>query len=142
MLLGSTPFSAPFARLARLRSAGITDLRHGNLSRADWFGHDRFLRGEPKRARVVMPTHVVCYAIAACMASRASPLAERVLGDGLVPLPSALGQGRKSGPRSGPSFPFPKTRQKTFYGTNHMNLLVHQGVADQLSTWFCSDTHP
>ena len=34
-LLGATPFSAPFARLAQLRSAGITDLRYGQQARQD-----------------------------------------------------------------------------------------------------------
>src|ERR1700712_2108892 len=31
MLLGDTPLASPLARLATLHSAGITDLRHGNL---------------------------------------------------------------------------------------------------------------
>ena len=31
LLLASTPYSRPFARLGRLRSAGITDLRHGQV---------------------------------------------------------------------------------------------------------------
>ncbi|MGE5116969.1 MAG: esterase/lipase family protein, partial [Betaproteobacteria bacterium] len=30
-VLGATPYAAPLARLGRLRSAGITDLRHGSL---------------------------------------------------------------------------------------------------------------
>ncbi|WP_413916314.1 hypothetical protein [Candidatus Skiveiella danica] len=30
-ILGSTPFTAPFARLGKLRSAGITDLRYGHV---------------------------------------------------------------------------------------------------------------
>ena len=42
MLLGATPYAAPFARLGKLRSAGITDLRHGNLVDEDWVGRDRF----------------------------------------------------------------------------------------------------
>jgi hypothetical protein len=36
LLLSATPYAGPFGRLAKLRSAGITDLRHGNLLDADW----------------------------------------------------------------------------------------------------------
>jgi pimeloyl-ACP methyl ester carboxylesterase len=42
LLLGATPYAAPFARLGKVRSAGITDLRHGNLLDEDWLGRDRF----------------------------------------------------------------------------------------------------
>jgi pimeloyl-ACP methyl ester carboxylesterase len=36
IVLGATPYAAPFARLGKVRSAGITDLRHGNLLDEDW----------------------------------------------------------------------------------------------------------
>ena len=45
LLLGASKFSAPLARLGQLRSAGITDLRHGNVRDADWTGRDRFAHG-------------------------------------------------------------------------------------------------
>src|SRR4029079_9891005 len=45
-VLGATPYAAPFARLGKIRSAGITDLRYGNLLDEDWAGRDRF---EPAR---------------------------------------------------------------------------------------------
>lgn len=35
-LLGITAYTAPFMRLGGVRSAGIQDLRHGNLMHADW----------------------------------------------------------------------------------------------------------
>ena len=37
-----SPYSAPFARLGKIRSAGITDMRHGTLLEDDWKGRDRF----------------------------------------------------------------------------------------------------
>ena len=37
-VLGLSPYLAPFTRLGRLRSDGITDLRHGNLLESDWQG--------------------------------------------------------------------------------------------------------
>ena len=47
--LGKTPYAAPFARLGQIRSAGVTDLRYGNLLDEDWKGRDRFER-EPNGA--------------------------------------------------------------------------------------------
>ena len=37
-MLGVSPYTAAFARMGRLRSAGITDLRYGNLLSEDWVG--------------------------------------------------------------------------------------------------------
>ena len=44
-------YAAPFGRLARMRSAGITDLRYGSLLDEDWAGGDRFACGPDLRAR-------------------------------------------------------------------------------------------
>ena len=38
VVLGAAPFTGPLARLPRIRSAGVTDLRHGNLLDEDWRG--------------------------------------------------------------------------------------------------------
>ena len=62
LLLGATPYAAPFARLGKVRSAGITDLRHGNLLDEDWVGRDRFARGADRRQPVPLPDGVRCYA--------------------------------------------------------------------------------
>jgi hypothetical protein len=67
LLLGVSPFSAPLARLGKIRSAGITDLRYGNLTDEDWQGRDRFARGDRRRF-VPLPEGVRCYAIAATAA--------------------------------------------------------------------------
>ncbi len=70
-ILGSTPFTAPFARLGKLRSAGITDLRYGHVLDADWQGHDRFHRKPDSRLPLPLPEGVACYAVAATLAVRA-----------------------------------------------------------------------
>ena len=64
ILLGATPYAAPFARLGKVRSAGITDLRHGNLLDEDWGGRDRFARGADRRVPVPLPDGMRCYAVA------------------------------------------------------------------------------
>ena len=93
LLLAQTPYTAPFARLGKIRSAGITDLRHGSLLDEDWHGRDRFARGEdPRRRRCRCPQGVRCYAIAATTGKQAGDLGASLLGDGLVPLASALGR--------------------------------------------------
>ena len=131
VLLGSSPYSRPFARLAQLRSAGITDLRYGHLLDADWQGRERFQRQPDRRLPVPLPEGVNCYAIAATLAAKRSLLADRLTGDGLVPLRSALGQ--HDDPSR--SLAFAANRQSIRYRTNHMQLLSSPAVTQQLLQW-------
>ena len=91
VILGATPYAEPFARLGKVRSAGITDLRHGNLLEEDWIGRDRFALGVDARQIVPLPESVRCAAVAASLARTPGARRERFLGDGLVPVASALG---------------------------------------------------
>ncbi len=50
VLLGVTPYSAPFKRLVELRSSGITDLRFGNVLDSDWQDQD-LQRSNPKQSK-------------------------------------------------------------------------------------------
>ncbi|MEI7538987.1 MAG: alpha/beta hydrolase, partial [Comamonadaceae bacterium] len=136
VLLGSTPYSRPFARLAQLRSPGITDLRYGHLLDADWQGRERFQRQPDRRLPVPLPEGVTCYVIAATLAAKRSLLADRLTGDGLVPLRSALGQ--HDDPAR--SLAFAENRQSILYRTNHMGLLSSPAVTRQLLQWLSSRT--
>ena len=131
VLLGSTPFSKPFTRLVQLRSAGITDLRYGHLLDADWQGHDRFRRKPDSRCPVPLPKGVACYAVAASLAGARSASAERLIGDGLVPLNSALGL-HDDAQRS---LAFAKPSQYLLYRVNHMELLCNPKVAQKMVQW-------
>jgi len=131
VILATTPFSKPFAKLGQLRSAGITDLRYGHVLDADWQGHDRFKRKPDSRQPLPIPDGIACYALAATTAGKRSPLAERVIGDGLVPLPSALGQ--HADPRH--QLAFAKANQAIVYRTNHMELLHSPEVTRQVVQW-------
>jgi len=133
-LLGATPFSAPFARLAQLRSAGITDLRYGHVLAADWEGRDRFRRTPDSRVPVPLPDGVACYTVAATTAAKRSLLADRLLGDGLVPLHSALGQ--HDDPAR--TLAFAKPAQWIAYRTHHMALLHSPAVVQQVERWLAS----
>ena len=131
VLLGSTPYSRPFTRLAQLRSGGITDLRYGHVTDADWQGRDRFRATPDRRTPVPLPPHVACYAVAATLAARRSPAAERLVGDGLVPLRSALGVHDEPAR----DLCFGKQRQAVFYRLGHFALLGDKGVARQIAQW-------
>jgi hypothetical protein len=131
LLTGLTPYTAPFTRLAKLRSAGITDLRHGSLLEGDWAGRDRFAHGNAPPAPVPLPSGVACYAVAATIGKDAGQLSGRLAGDGLVPLASALGQH----PDPQRSLAIPADRQATVYGVNHMELLDSPQVAQHLLAW-------
>lgn len=131
VLLGTTPFSKPFAKLGQLRSAGITDLRYGFVREADWANQDRFKRKPDSRLPLPLPEGVACYTVAATLAKPRSLLAERLLGDGLVPLRSALGQ--HDVPEH--NLHFAKDRQTVVYRMNHMEMLCSPVVRDQVLAW-------
>lgn len=134
-LLASNPFTAPFARLGQIRSAGITDLRHGHVQDADWQGRHRFASAQDHRVPLPLPGGVDCFAVAATLAGRRSLLADRLVGDGLVPLRSALGQHD----RPEHQLAFAPDRQLIAYRTGHLDLLNSPKVAQQLLDWL---SHP
>jgi hypothetical protein len=128
--LGLNPYTAPFARLGNLRSAGITDLRYGNVLDEDWQGFDRFEHTGDVRRPVPLPEEVLCYAIAANIGKKADAL----FGDGMVPVNSALG--RHEDARL--TLSFARSRQWVVYGMNHWNLLNRPAVYKQIRRWVAS----
>ena len=131
LLLDATPYAAPFARLGKVRSAGITDLRHGSLLDEDWVGRDRFARAADRRQPVPLPEHVRCFAAAANLGEHAGALKARLLGDGLVPLDSALG--RHADPAR--TLQFAPQRQWIGQGLGHLDLLDSPELYAQLHNW-------
>ena len=131
MLLSTSAYSAPLARLGKIRSAGITDLRFGNLLDEDWNAHDRFERSGDLRAAVPLPEGAACYAIAATTGKTAGDLTDKLIGDGIVPLASALG--RHTNPRL--ALNFDESRQWVARGINHLDLLSRPEVYAQIKRW-------
>jgi len=117
-----SPYSMPITRLSKARSAGITDLRHGI-----------FTAGEPVAP---LPSSVKCYAAAAVRAAKRNFLSERLVGDGLVPLDSALGRHRDAAR----TVDIPKSRQWVGYRMGHRELLSHPEVYAQLQAWLQQPT--
>jgi len=132
--LGLSPYTAPFARLGKLRSAGITDLRYGNLLDEDWQGFDRFEHAGDLRHPVPLPKGVCCYAVAANVGKKAGDL----FGDGMVPVNSALG--RHEDPAL--TLAFTPSRQWVGYGVNHWELLSQPAVYKQIRRWIASPRKP
>lgn len=131
LVLGKSPYSAPLARLGKMRSAGITDLRHGWLLDEDWQGRDRFAAGGEAPHPVPLPTGVDCYAIAATTGKAAGSLRDRLLGDGLVPLASALGCHAQRDRH----LLFAADHQMIVRETGHLGLLDRKEVYAQIRHW-------
>jgi pimeloyl-ACP methyl ester carboxylesterase len=131
IILGVSPYTAPFARLGKIRSAGVTDLRYGNLLDEDWANRDRFAHARDQRKPVPLPDGVDCYAIAATTGDSAGDAKDRILGDGLVPLASALG--RHVNPDR--TLPIPEANQWIGYNMNHLDLLGKVEVYAQIKRW-------
>ncbi len=126
-LLGISPYSAPLARLGLVRSAGIQDLHDGSITPDD----------QPAK----WPKHTKLYCLAATKQKASAvnnnidltqPL-KRLLGDGLVPVKSALAQDAHI--RLGLTRPLPATRQAVVDATDHFELLSSQAVAQHLLRW-------
>jgi pimeloyl-ACP methyl ester carboxylesterase len=117
-LMSLSPYSAPLTRLGRSRSAGIRDLRHGTLARG---------RHRP----VPLPAHVECYAAGAMLGEHRGVVSERLVGDGLVPLDSALGLHKDPAHSLG----IPKSHQWIGAQTGHLELLSRPEVYRQLEAW-------
>jgi hypothetical protein len=131
VLLSSTAYTAPLARLGKIRSAGITDLRYGNLVDEDWHQRDRFARSVDRRVPVPLPEGVACFAIAASAGKSAGDLPELLIGDGIVPLESALGH--HANPKLAVNFE--PSRQWVAYGTHHLDLLNRREVYAHIRQW-------
>lgn len=113
-----SPYAKPFTRITTKRSAGISDLRHGSIS-------------DTVQDFVPLPVDVECYAMAATLGKKQTRVSERLTGDGLVPLNSALGRHKDSSR----TLMFPEDRQWVGFETGHLELLGDPGVYAQLRNW-------
>ena len=133
LLIGISPYSAPFVRLGKVRSAGIQDLRHGNVRDSDWRDRDGDGRADG-RTPLPLPFHdeVAAYAIAVTtQEEREDGDDKQSWGDGLVPIASALGQ------HADPAFDLriPEARRWVGYGINHLELLGSAEVYARIVDW-------
>ena len=123
-----SPYAAPFTRLSRLRSQGITDLRHGNLLDADWQGRNRY-DGSDHRTPVPLPAGVQAWAVAGTVGGPGQR--GSMVSDGLVTVDSALGQHRRPAMRLG----LPPGHTWVGHGIHHLDLLSDPVVYRKLLGW-------
>jgi hypothetical protein len=94
-VLRTLPETRPFAAALASRSVGIKDLRHGTVAAAEWAGLDLDAwRPEPETIIELLRT-AEHYYIGATVSRHPEHVAGRILGDMLVPFPSASGAGRR-----------------------------------------------
>ena len=130
-LLGKSPYLAPFARLGKARSAGIADLRFGNVQPADCAAHREHGQKVDTRLPTALPQGLPGFLVAAVQAQRKDHPRNAWIGDGLVPQASALGEHA----RAEMTLAVPDSCKLVVTGTNHWDLLNHPGVYQQLLTW-------
>ncbi|PAP75121.1 esterase/lipase family protein [Rubrivirga marina] len=128
-LLGATRWGAPYARLGQARSAGVTDLRFGSVHPDDWAERDRFERAPDARRHVPLPDNVTCYFVAATTGDGRGGVRDQTLGDGLVPLDSALGR------HADPARTLTPHDRWTAPGLTHFDLLHRPEVTARLVGW-------
>ena len=130
-LLNATRYTAPFARIGQVHSAGVTDLRFGNLIDGDWAGRDPFDRAVDDRRPLPLPDGVACFLVGATTGRGREGWGGRWVGDGLVPLASALGRH----PDPARTLDVPADRTWVAEGMTHFDLLRRPEVTARLLEW-------
>lgn len=132
--LGSNAMTRPFARIGQIRSCGITDLRYGHVLAAHWEGRDRFQftdgDGHENLPALPLPAGVACFTVAGTT-SKTQVSGGGWMGDGLVPVASALGAHADSAL----ALAFPSENQFIAFAADHMALLKSPAIAAQLVRW-------
>jgi hypothetical protein len=102
-------------------------MRYGFVLDEHWAGRGRFARVEDPRRDLTLPEEVSCFAIAGRSAGT-------LIGDGLVPVDSALGRHE----RPDLTLPFPRSHQWIAEGVGHLELLHRREVYDHLRAWLAA----
>lgn len=137
-VLKTNPYAEPLM-LGRKRSAGVKDLRYGNLLDEDWQDQEGEGLSPDKRQIIPLLPEVDYYFAAASLGSHEADLKSRVLGDLLVRLGSALG----SSSDELRSLNVKPENCRIFLEKDHFDLLDDERVQRQAIEWFAeSKTTP
>jgi pimeloyl-ACP methyl ester carboxylesterase len=128
-LLGLTDITRPFAAALNRRSVGIKDLRFGALRDEDWQGIDLDALLANRGSDVPLLHGVAHYCIAATVTRDPAHPAGVAVGDLLVREASAFGRGRRR------HIQFPLENGRHFGPMNHLELLNHPDVYEQMRRW-------
>ncbi|WP_311568040.1 lipase family alpha/beta hydrolase [Photobacterium arenosum] len=130
--IAAVPYLQSVVNLTRLRSAGSKDLSLGTICHSDWQREPP----PPYPLRPPLPEGVACYAVASCLSKHIQDERSRRIGDGLVPVASALGEGDEQQLAVG----FPAVNQCVVGSVNHMGLLTHPFVARKIEQWVLANS--
>lgn len=133
--LTRNPYVEPLL-FGRQRSAGIKDLRYGNLLDEDWQDSGQNARGKDNRRPVPTLPGVDYYFIAATVGRDEHDLRGHVLGDLLVRMDSATGSHRDALKH----IELAPENCHVFHGMNHFGLLDDERVQQQVVDWFSRQT--
>src|SRR4051794_39531571 len=124
------PETRPLATALASRSAGIKDLRFGDVRNEDWaeIADPDGWRGEPADCTPLLET-ATHYYIGATIGRRNDTVAARVIGDALVPWASASGTGKRR------RLALDVDRGRHLGGLHHFDLLNHPRVYAVLKGW-------
>lgn len=135
ILLDSNPYTIPFSRIGKIRSSGITDLRHSFIVDEDWKDKDRFEFNSDSGRLIPLPEGMAFYAIAAVTSQKSNLIGNSIVGDGLVTLKSAFSDSKSLKQ----NLNIHKDKQWVKYGINHMELLNDKDVYQQIESWLKVD---
>ena len=116
-LLSHTPYTRPLMRLGNIRSRGIKDLRYGRLTADNIVPH--------------LPESVNHLLLASAWDEKHT---ENWIGDGIVPVSSALAQDEQ-----GDVLSAPKLKRVLLTEINHLRLLDDERVYQELRAWLGTD---
>jgi len=131
LILESIHYAKPFARLGKIRSAGVTDLRYGNLIDEDWKDDHRFEIKNDKRRNIQLSKQIEFYTIAAVVGNETTSLSTQILGDTLVDVKSALGQHKNPDK----NLNFKKENIWISYDSNHLDLISNPKILNKIKVW-------
>jgi pimeloyl-ACP methyl ester carboxylesterase len=130
-MLEAIHYTKPLAQLGKIRSAGVTDLRYGNITDEDWQHGDRFERKGDQRQSISLPKEIACYTIAGTNGKATGDVTSQLLGDNLVPVKSALGQHENPAK----NLHFRKENSWIAYENNHLDLLSNPQIYTKIKAW-------
>ena len=127
----ASPYTAPLAALGRIRSDGITDLRHGNVLDEDWQDVDAHADAKDRRHPAPLPPGIEHHALAATLSKSPRDRLGGLLGDGLIHPKSATGRHADPNRR----LAFDQSRVRVIYGQSHLGMLSDPRVSACLEEW-------
>ena len=113
--------SRPLAKVLNIRSQGIRDLRHGFVADEDWKNRPEDALNADARTPIPRLENVRYHFIGSSIGANENDLIGKVIGDGLVKLPSATASELANADTA------------VLFKAHHMHLLNHPAIYSQIA---------